>query len=355
MAMYRLRAATLLELTIAMAIFTTVLAITVEALTSVRRFVNEAALDDSLADEASVVLTAITDDLANSAWLIDASTDVELLADSLEIDYDRDGARYYPYVIVQDYATATSADPTGLRIDKNGMPASGGWYDAFKRPPEELVTPARLLAAKPNLPPGHLGPSQSLIFMKVQRAPNSDNPDFLFSGYVNFDRDPAPMAAFSQPDRLPILNSLTLSEDGTQVMDMPLSWETAADTNAWDPTNNRFDSDLIRHYTYALVPDERFGSRLERRYRNRSGDPIEVHRVLSSSVDRIVIDTCRTTPVLGVNQVRVRVWLSRPAADNPLTPNTHYAETTIALRSTVDPEYSLRLDDWLGQAGKFEL
>ena len=80
-----------------------------------------------------------------------------------------------------------------------------------------------------------------------------------------------------------------------------------------------------------------------------------VDRVISNHVDRVVFDTYRTSAGLGVNQVRVVVWLSRELQGQPGVYGCRHVEATVALRSTVDPEYSLNLGGWLGAAGGFEV
>lgn len=357
-------ALTMIEITMATALFAIVLAITIESLTSVRRFVNGASMEDSLRGEAARVLRLITDDLANSAWMIAPPTNNEVVALSDPInfpDYDRNDARYYPYVVVQDYETATAGDAIEYAID--GMPNDSHWYQFFKRPVAEILRPDELLLDKPNLPDDHLGPSQEVIFLKVSRVATASNePALLASEWINFNQDAnpsAPMEAYNNPDMLPVLPSMILAESGNQVEDMPLNWETWPAADIFDEAAMAFNPDQIRHYTYALVPDNRYGSRLERRFWQQrdlegglnGGGAVYTDVVLSDLVDRIVIDTYRTSSDLSVNQIRVRLWLSRRSDDNPLIPTTYYAESTIALRSTVDPEYSLSLGDWLGRSG----
>jgi hypothetical protein len=350
-------AMSLMEITIATALFATILVITAQALTGIRRLVNTNVAGSSLAQEARHVLDTVAEDLANSAWLVDAVTDLEQLASSDA--YDREGARYYPYVVVQDYETATGGDPASLKIEVNGVPDTAGWDADLIRPEAEIATPRRLLEAKPGLPTapdsptGHLGFSQEIIFLKVKKSPSVQTPEFLDSDWVDFNQNAAPMAAYNRPDNLPVLESLVLADDGQETVDMPLNWETWPGADPWDEAANTFDSDQIRHYSYALVPGGRYGHRLERRFRNETSDDVELDRVVSEMVDRIVFETYRTSTELGINQIRVRVWLSRPSEDNLVQPDTYYAETLVALRSTVDPEYSLRLTDWMGQAGDF--
>lgn len=364
-------AMSLVEVAIALVIFSTVLIITIESLTNVRRFVSNAAMEDTLIDEADRILATIGDDLSNSAWLIQVDPDDLAVLDSLANDpvYDRQTARYYPYIVVQDYETATSGDTIEVTID--GMPNDGGWYADFKRSANLIVTPDQLMARKPNLPPDHLGVSSEAIFLKVRRGPDNEDPALQELSWIDFSKDPVPLAEYNNLSRVRVMESLGLVPQvftlglntSVTVTDVPLAWEVAPGAAWWDSTNSEFAQDELRHYTYALIPGEPYGTRLVRVYRNTASDPdgsvtadeyvgpLPVLEEVSRSVDRILFDTYRTASDLSLNQIRVRLWLSRPGDEDPLQPITHYAEAIFALRSTVDPEYSLRFTDYLGQAG----
>jgi len=334
-----------------MALFGLVMAMVLETLVATGRYANHAVLEDTLSVEGERVLDAVTADFAGSAWLISADTDLDLLA--ADPDYDREGARYYPYVTVQDY----SATPYAI----NGLPDTSAWYAEHIRDPDELVQAEDLLASKPGLPAAHLVPSQELIFLRVRAGAASNDPELAQDRWINFEQPAVPLSEYddvSNPD-LPRLDSLALVESAGEIDDVPLAWETYPTATPWDSDLdgdgvNDPDPEELREYTYVVVPGPS-GAQLERRYRDGDGAPLRLERVISTDVDRIQIDSYRTAADLGVNQLRVRVWLSRPSRDQSEVPITHYAERIIAMRSTVDPEYSLRLDDWLGTAGEFDL
>ena len=110
---------TLIEVMITLVVFSVMLTIALEALSGVRQYVNTASLEDSLAAEADRIFRVMTEDLGNSAWWINEE-ETDLVDLATDASYDRNGARYYPYVIAQDYDSATAGDPEEINI--NGVP-----------------------------------------------------------------------------------------------------------------------------------------------------------------------------------------------------------------------------------------
>jgi len=339
---------TMLELLVATAIFAIVMALVIEALTSVRHFSKASSSFESLLEESDRLMGIIIGDLANSAWFVNPGTDLSELA--TDEDYDRQQARYYPYVVIQDYSSDFGLD---------GMPnkSSSHWYHGFLRDQADLVRPSHLNAVKDAIPPAHQLPSQELIFLKVANGATVSDPIDHEDEWINFNIDAVPLEDYNDPSVLPHAENLMVVAAGTEgVTDVPLNWETYTGGQPWaadldgDGINDP-DPDEMREFSYCLVPDAVTGARLERRFRNGAASAVEVDAVLSRNVDRFAIDTYRTSADLAVNQVRIRLWLSSRGEDGRTL--THYTETTVALRSTVDPEYALRLADWLGDAGDF--
>ncbi|MDA3959255.1 MAG: prepilin-type N-terminal cleavage/methylation domain-containing protein [Planctomycetota bacterium] len=356
----------LLEVTIGLVIFALIMGITYEVLISTRRFVSTAAMADNLSDEGRTIIRSIMDDLGNSAWQLKPGLDTEKLAEAGNINFDRNVAQYYPYIIMQDYASATAADPSAFQLAGNGLPNTSGWYAPFIIPSNQILTPAYLTRLQENLPSSHLKQSRGIIFLRVRYGDRVTDSPLIEHEWLNFNTDPAKMSDYLTPDNLPVVSSMAVTSTGSDVADMPLNWESyreGSNAAAWEETGNVTTiwngTDLLlggfRWYCYDLERDPQYGKRLVRRYYEKNNSRL-VTEEISTEVDRIVFDTYRTSGDLALNQVRVQIWLSRPSDENPLIPVRHYVEQTIALRSTVDPEYSLRLNDWLGKdSGGFSL
>ena len=339
----------LVEVTISTAIFAVLLTMATAGLTNMRSYVSTAAITSDLDSEARRVVGVIATDLANSAWLIDAGTDLDDLSENS--NYDRWGARYYPYVVVQNYENSEYAI--------NGVPDTSGWYAAFARQEDELLQADVILNEKGSIPSDHLEPSQEIIFLRLNYGEEQATPADDTGIWVDFNQTPVPMSDFGDPEKLPEVPYLTLVTNDVGVSDIPLNWETYPGSSPWANDINGdgvvdADPDELREFSYVVVPGPR-GGQLQRRYRNGIDGEIITHEEISDDVDRIAIDTYRTDSSLGINQVRIRVWMSRASNSARQPASTRYSEITVALRSTVDPEYSLKLTDWLGSAGGFGL
>ncbi|HYE04459.1 MAG TPA: prepilin-type N-terminal cleavage/methylation domain-containing protein [Planctomycetota bacterium] len=335
------RGMSLIEVTIALAIFAVLMAAALECFGGVRRYVDQEGAQNDLVLEGRRVLATVIADVGNSAWFIPldgdgdgvqrppTGADVNDLDDLANPARDR-ALRYYPYVNVQA--------PAGL----------GAAFPLHARLPADVVDVAAYPAA---LPPDHRLPSQELIFLKVRTGAVAPTVAATEVRRVNFNDEVVPIAARTLArDGVPV-DSVQTATSGSGlsalVSDIPLAWETHL------ATADNSDVDDLREHTYVLVPNPRTGrGRLERRYRN-GGGAMALDRVVSDDVDRIVFDTYRTAPGLNVNQVRVTIWLSREYHEQPGLYQCQRIEATMALRSTVDPEYSLNLGGWLGSGGSF--
>jgi prepilin-type N-terminal cleavage/methylation domain-containing protein len=329
----------LLEVTIVTLIFSVVMAGMIQGVKSIRQFTSRASLQDDLVLESRRLIQFLVTDLSSSAWYIpiDADgdgtarpptgADFNDLAALANPALDR-SLLYYPYIIVQS---------------ASGRGAAFGAYD---RTAAEIVSPASLPAS---LPVSHRALSQEIVFLKVSRSTAAATPAEITPPLVNFNIPPTSIAA-SSTARTGIANdSIYATTSGGVVSDIPLAWEShlaAPDYN---------DPDDLREYTYVVTPNPSTGKgQLERRYRNGAG-AVTLDRILSTDVDRIVIDTYRTLASLNVNQVRIALYLSKEQLDHPGVYQSYHIEVTAALRSTVDPEYSLNLGDWLGASGAFNV
>ncbi len=339
---------TMVEIAISLAVFSVLMVTILEALSSTRMFVSSKSMRSDLAMEAQDVLDTLVSDLGNSAWFIspiDASggdTNYENLA--VDPTYDRERAVYYPYVFKQDASS---------------LPSSNAFHSAYERYISGDVVSASTMDPDHwnQLPASHKEPSDEVVFLKVRKAPPTPVPEPEVTDWVNFNQPATKMDQYANVSELSVVEGLNLqSQDGVTVTDVPLDWETYPAADPWGtfPLKGA-DYRELREYSYRLVPDPGNNrARLERCYRNGASDSVHVDQVLSTSVDRLQVDTYRTDAALQVNQVRFTLYMSkRPTAEAGGSRATHKVSVTVALRSTVDPEYALNLETWLGEAGHF--
>ena len=307
---------TMLEMIVAVAIFSTAVVVALEFMASSRRFVDGSVSRENLRLEGRRILSALATDIGNSAWFLEYVEDKSTL---LAGD-DRD-LRYYPYVHIQQ---------AGLR---------GSRFQAHHRSDDMVLSSDDF--SEYDFPLPHTLPSQELVFLKVAKGTDGETPQQLSYSMVNFNEPAIPMEDYYLGERAA---SLALTDLGSGQINADLTWEKQASSGA------------MREYSYVVVPADSGGGRgqLERRYHHRSditngsGSTV-TDRVLSRNVDRLLVDTYRTTTGLSVDQIRITVYMSRVDERDQL--HTHTASITVAMRSTVDPEYSASIDDWLGDAG----
>lgn len=341
------RAFTLLEVTIALSLFTLVMAAVLQSLISVRTFTNDDEMRSDLVLEGRRIIDAMVQDLGNSAWYIPVDCDgdgiTRLNGDANDLDGLRDGTaaadralRYYPFIQMQ---TASGR---------------GDQFSAWNPPNRtDVLDPASLPAS---LPAEHRLLSQEVIFLKVRTAQWQADPTGLRPQRIDFTTPPPSIATFANGRSGIIAPSLNLYIPvGNEVSDIPLAWEShEQNPDSSTPVyaaNPR--PDYLREWGYVVATNPNNGKgRLVRRYRNGTG-AVQDDRVLSEAVDRMVVDTYRTASGLNVNQVRITLYLSK--AQDGRGYQTHRVQVTTALRSTVDPEYALNLGEWLGTEGGHEV
>ncbi len=338
------RAFTLIELVFAMALFAVLMSAALQCFGGASRYVDQESSQNDMLLEGRRVMATIVADLGNSAWYIPADADATngvrspLGPDLIEFDHLKDPdwdrrLRYYPYVNVQ------TASGRGIQFPDHDRAAADV--------PDTGAFP-------PTLPVDHRDLSQELIFLKVRSGAAAPTPAQVQPTRVNFNDRIRPMSFYragrSGVDVGSVIATFSPGPISTAVVtDIPLAWESHLDT----PSTATPDD--LREYSYVVTPNAATGKgQLERRYRN-GGAAMAIDRVISANVDRIVFDTYRTTAGLGVNQVRVVVYLSRELQGQPGMFSRRRVETTVALRSTVDPEYSLNLGGWLGTAGGYDV
>jgi len=361
----------LLEVLVALLIFTLIIGTTLGSVSGVRQFVDQKNLDNDLVLEGRKLIDEIVNDLGNSAWFIPGDADGDGILrppDGNDLDdliklsdttiptppnppADRT-LRYYPYVLVQS---------------NDGLPPSHQFFAGFRRPPDQVPDPANYPSG---VPKSHKLSSREVVFLKIRTGATAATPSRVQNENISFGVRPATVAEFKAARTAPsgggvAISALGVKPNGTRLDDTPLDWETDLTAPvlpplSWSQLADRprlANADYAREYTYAVVPEPNTGKgRLERRFRNQrigydAARAAEVDHVMSRNVDRIVVDTYRTASDLNVNQVRIALYLSHEREDQPGVFATHRAEVTIALRSTVDPEYALNLKDILAGRG----
>jgi len=361
----------LIEVLIALSLFSLVMAFTLECMTGMRTFAGGEVGRNDLTLESQKIISTIVSDIGNSAWIIDPAANTTDL-DNPALDRSM---RYYPFVMVQ----APTGVPTTTRLQD--------WARSAAYVPNWTNSPYI-----GTIPTEHMAQSQELVFLKVQRAPPAQHPP-LSSDHVNYSTDwlgnKLTAAQVWTAGVLPMTNFQTgvkvdsIVTDVQQpqsavasdlVQDTPLVMETYPSSTALVGDDNfptsgpafpphRTNPDFLREYAYVVVPDAATGkNELVRCWRNgttympvyppNAPNDNAGYDVISEYVDRLVIDTYRTLSTLDINQVRIRVYMSKDSVDAGTSPVvTMTSECTTALRSTVDPFYSLNLGSWLGPSG----
>jgi hypothetical protein len=356
----RRTAVTLLEVLIAVSIFGLVMGSVIGCLTSMRSFAGGEGATNDLNIEGQRVLSSVVGDMSNSAWLVDPSAEATLISPSL----DR-SLRYYPFVLVQ--ASTGVATTTHLADWTRTVAQVPNWTGSI------YVN---------QIPSSHQLQSQEVIFVKVQRSAPSAQP-LTYSDHVNFNADwtgtrlgsgvlwPAGVLPMSNFRTGVTVDSVITAYDtgGKTVTDTPLVFETYAGSSNLTPGGGndlslvRNIADGLREYAYIVMPDSathknmlvrcwRDGTSVTPIYPPATPTASAGYTIVSEYVDRLVVDTYRTLSSLDINQMRIRLYLSKDSVDpgsNPVLSTT--VECTCALRSTVDPNYSLNLGSWLGPAG----
>ncbi|HYE05329.1 MAG TPA: prepilin-type N-terminal cleavage/methylation domain-containing protein [Planctomycetota bacterium] len=353
------RGTTLIEIIIAMSIFTVLITAVLQCLTGVRGFVDRESVQNDLVLEGRRLIDVMVQDLSGSAWYIapvamggpDQVTTGGIYATQTELQIPaRDRKiKYYPYIMTQEWA------------------GRGDAFQAFWRTPAEILDPSTLPSA---LPPSHRWASQEIIFVKIATAPPAATPrDIQPPDPIEFQQtDPQQTSSgltwtqWTEPRRILPAYELRNSGDASNkttwslgiiadasgaVVDLPVRWES--DTLA--PTAAQ-----LREYSYVVVPNPVSGrGQLERRYRNASdlsGAPAAaLDAVLSTNVDRLVANTYRTDATLGVDQIRITLYLSRTLDDGTLV--TDVVEATAAMRSIFNALDPVGVQLRLGEAGTF--
>ena len=312
---------TILEVIISVTIFVMMVAVVMESMVAMRSYVAFDESEFSLDVEARRVARMIQQDLSTSAWYL--PMDIDEKFDLLDPDLDRE-IRYYPYILNQDGG-------------------EGDLFSHFERDADAVVTAADF----PDgwvVPNTHKLPSQEIVFVKIGRNAAVDDPSTLRPTPVNFNNTPT--VAFNRFWEGDVIPNMRLQTEGVTVVDVGLFFET--DT-----------SDNLREYSYGIRPNAGFRelwkicAHREDNGQTTSSAGIEGVQLISRYVDRIVFNTCRTSPSLDVDQIGVDIYLSRRNESSLV--NSRKISFVVAMRSTVDPEYSENIDAWLGTKGNFPI
>lgn len=312
---------TLLEVIISTLILTTVLTIVMETLIVAKRTVANNDTVYGLEMEARRILRLISEDLSNSSWYL--PMDAAEKFDLLEPTKDRE-IRYYPYILTQTV---------------NGM---GDKFSHLDR--ADAITEADYTAMGLSVPNEHRFASREVVFVKLARSEYVDDIKDARRPSISFELNPA--VPFDRYWEGPEITEMVLNLAGDTIVDINLNMEHNT-------------SGEIREYTYGVRYDDATNRRqLCRYYVERVDDgqtsttsaPV-LDKVLSTNVDRIVVDTYRTNFSLEVDQILIQVWMSSRSNNGETI--LYKASKTFAMRSNVDPEYTQHIDAWLGTAGDF--
>lgn len=388
------KAFTLLELTIAMAIFSMLLVSLLESWSSMSRYASFAQVQDDLTIEGKRIVQDLKFDLSQSGWYLPDGTTASYADDR--------NVRYYPYIQVQNpdgFATPTTYGSkfrahwrtlanVSLSTPEN-LPGTPADFN------DETLTDSQYASS-------HYARSQEIIFLRVQSRAWNAQPSAESLQAVSFDGD------YSVPNNHDALGIRRMSDyqvgnlvdaagrhyvlrSGVNIYDLnpscmwmrvfnteatvPVLWEamtsppkllaaTATAAQAMDP-------DDLREYSYCVVPSPTNDGhgQLVRAYQKTAaaaGDRVlgsyssggvtkvvVVERVISDYVDRITFDTFRTDRLdaLSINQVRVRIFLSRSTQAGVLA-QSRIVEAVLALRTTTDFDTTTALATALGAAGE---
>jgi hypothetical protein len=434
----------LLEVIIAVALFTLVMSAVFQAMLGISGYVASAEIQDDLTVEGQRVMAVISEDLVASGWYLPEGQPT-LSGVANDRSY-----YFYPYVQVQyNDATATGL---GTRFPHTHRISS---TQTTTPNPSAQVTLTHLpglpgAAADASLAPGAMGTayissfyalSQELIFLQVHNGFYNADPrnqvlspiDFSNKNGYSYDttanpidanshhalgirkisdwaRIPsnyvAPTAGSGTDGRYYIADPVAVDTGGkvyeanvngiwlrpptnvpVYAISMPLRWEAISQyptlTTPTATVPQRVDVGDLREYTYAVVPNGSNNNRgqLVRAYKKPTSqlaasdrrlstgtfpDPdsgsnrdfaMVVDKVLSDHVDRITFDTFRTDGNLEINQIRVRVFMSRQSNQsiNGNAPQHRIVEATVSMRSTTDTEALNSLISGLGSGGSMLL
>lgn len=434
----------LLEVVIAVALFTLVMSAVFQALIGVTSYVSSAEVQDDLTVEGQRVMAQISEDLVASGWYLP-----EGQPSLTGVANDR-SYYFYPYVQVQ-YNTA-SATGLGTRFPHTHRVSSTQNTTPNPAGQVALSTLAGLpgAPADASLAPGAMGAayatsfyalSQEIIFLQVHNGFFNSDPrlqiltpiDFSDKNGYTYDTTANPIDAnshhalgirkISDWARIPtnyvaptagsgvdgkyyIADAVAVDTGGkvfeatvngiwlrpptnspAYAISMPLRWEAITQyptlTTPTTTVPQRVDVGDLREYTYAVVPNPNNNNRgqLVRAYKKPTSqvatgdrrlstgtfaDPdsnsnrdfaMVIDKVLSDHVDRVTFDTFRTDANLEINQIRVRVFLSRQSSVSVSgnAPQHRIVEATVSMRSTTDTEALNSLISGLGSGGSMLL
>jgi hypothetical protein len=369
----------LVEVTIAMALMMTVMAMVMQSLIATNELTSMGAAKDDIAFDADRIVTDISIDMALTGW--DARPKSAL---PVSIAGDR-GAYYLPYV--EQQALGGKTEGRGTAFDYT-------WRDPsmvdLQLPPG---LPGDAADATTNFTPAQrdaylasfYARSQELIYLRIATGPwqaTMDPHNVLFEKFEDGDwedltdanrsalnvlypngwEEYPPGSGQYRPrpeidvdaDGIPeipygrIIFGGELQASGTDVSIVP-QWETI-DQPDYDSTT----ADVWREYMYAVIPSNFGVGRLVRAQKvkmasetapvvgNEVGQFItptsgtygmKVQEVFSENVARIVFETFRTDDTLEVNQVRMRIYFARPSLQNPNVIITKVEDVIMAMRT----------------------
>ncbi len=281
----RCRGLTLLEITIGMALFATMIVVVTESATSVRSYAIMNERTDDLEAEGRTILRQLSSDLSNAAW----------------------------------------------------------FYE--KPSPEEQAVPLYPKVIRPEDPTTSLG--DELMFLKLRTERNiDDSPENLQVEHINLGNAKATAKQMSQYATAPAVFSLVLNDsfvDNGNMTFVAAVWESNEAGLNFDKNQQR---EHLRHYRYSVVPHPVSGrGELRRSYVN--GKPLEdggTSPWIMEETQRwgrhiayLTVDTALTTVGTGQrrlspNQIRIKLEL-RNEAEGDVAQVRRTFHATIALRS----------------------
>lgn len=300
--------ATLLELIIATALFSTLLVLVLEAMLNMRGLASTVEDIDILAEQADRARRAIESDMANSGWYYCKS--------------GANGRKFYPQIHLsnkQDWQLHAISPPPTVTIPE------------FTAGPPPLMVPRTYTATVSQNRASVLG--DALVFTRLQPEgqPLSNTPANIGSAIVNFAQSPpVQMDKFANARSVQGLLIEASPTGPTGQPETSVVWETTPAKAGLTP-EQMYDDENVRLFCYRVVPDPVTGrGQLIRYYSNPTGN--------RDSDSAWVIDAVIANDVVGMRiySYEMATWYAGTSAARDFTANDAAGLTNNQLRVFID-------------------